>query len=199
MSTIAYYAAFVVVPVLLGLMLLIGLVSLRRAGSDAGNEDLQKKLSFPISAMSFAGGAIASICTIVVLCQGMSSVLAFSTLRQFDQANCSETPLTEKYKLVITQKRNGDEEASIADSKGHVELIWVEQYVVTGNYLMGVTDGDYFWLDQVTGGHRIYDKKEDFLASLSTLGVSQAPVLLPAATVCKTRECKPCATNTRSP
>ncbi len=188
-----------ILPILLGLAFLGGLISLRRMVHQAGDERLQTRLAVPIGGMALSGLFITSLCGLILLCQLSGSLLTTTTLRQFDQVSCAETPLTDKYKIIVAQRRDGQTETSIADAKGQVEIIWLEKYSVAGNYLVGVSDGDYFWLNQETGGRRSFGSRTDFLASLNTLGVSQVPELLPAGNICKTRACTPCATKTPTP
>ncbi len=183
----------------LGSLLVVGLVSFRRIVRRDGDASLQRRLSAPMLAMAIGGLSIASICGLVQICQATQGLLMFFTVREFDPVSCVETPLTDKYKITIEQRLDGKQEASLTDAKGIVEVIWLERYAVTGNYLTGVTGGDYFWLDQGTGGRRIFDKKDDFLASLDKFGVSQPAEFLPADEICKTRDCRPCVKVTPSP
>jgi len=198
MSSIAFPYTFILL-ILLGLVLGVGLISTRRIINRAQDEALRQKLSSPIRRMSATGLAIAFLCALVILCQAMRSVSTDLVLQQFDEVGCLETPLTDQYKMIVTQRRDGEREASIAHVQGEVELIWVEQYSVTASYLMGITNGHYFWLDRRTGGRRILDTRDEFLASLTALGVSQVPEFLPVDSLCITRQCQPCVTHTPSP
>ena len=196
MSTALPYTSIILL--LFGSLFLAGLISVKRAAAKDLDERLRTKLSGQIRIMSVTGLAIAAICTLVVLTQITFTVSTNSVLQQFDEAACLETPITEQYKIIVIQRRDGKEDISIADSHGEEELIWVEQYAAVGNYLIGVTDGDYFWLNQRTGGRRIFYEKDEFLQSLNRLGVSEIPKLLPVNTVCQTHQCQPCMKGTLS-
>lgn len=198
MSGIAFPYTFILL-ILLGLAFGVGLISTRRIINHAEDEALRQKLSAPIRRMSATGLAIAVLCAFAIISQVARSVSTNLVLQQFDEVGCLETPITDQYKMVVTQRRDSEQEASIAHVQGEVELIWVEQYSVTDNYLMGVTNGHYFWLDRRTGGRRILDTRDEFLASLTALGVSQVPEFLSVNSLCATRQCQPCVTHPPSP
>lgn len=185
--------------IIFGLLLSIGLVSVRRIVGRDTDVVSRRRTAFPIWVMSAAGLSIFSICAVVMLCRMASIVGTTLIVRQFDKVNCLEARITGEYRIIVAERRDGHREASVADARGKEELIWVEQYSVTENFLVGITDGDYFWLDQRTGGRRIFDRREEFVESLKVLGVSQVPDLMPIDTLCNAHQCQPCATFTPTP
>ena len=87
----------------------------RRVTNNDKDGVLKQRLLIPTRLMSLGGLSIVSICVLVLICQMLWGVLTMSTLRQFQETNCEEASLTNQYKIVVTQRRDGNEDISITD------------------------------------------------------------------------------------
>lgn len=179
----------VIIFVALGLAYLAGLIPALLILNKDLALPVRKRLSFSIAAMSL--GALG----IVILC----ILLAFIAMQDqwqishgFEGAICTEAEISAKYKLVVTQLRDGSKYAGIESLDGKSRISRVQQYAVIGNYVTGKSDDEYFWFDLGTGAYRYLDNRDEFEESLGRVGISPPPGLLATDSVCKTWACHPC-------
>ncbi len=133
---------------------------------------------------------------------GMCAITNISTTLEFQEISCTELPIEDHYRLVITKLANGSETGALDRQDGSARYQqWITNYAMERHYLVGQAQRgrtsdlgyEFFWVDLLTNQVQHFANYDRYLQSLHALGFANEPTLIPIDATCTAGKCQSCS------
>jgi hypothetical protein len=167
------------------------------------SQEKHELLKKPLLSVGLSGLGIIAL---ISCCWGYTFVPTLVWSYQNEKTTCREMPISDGFKLVIEDRRNGERDVNLDSYDGSNRFIWaITKFAIYNNYVIGETsffefDRDYFWINldskdvfntRVQSDLEIM-KESAFKESLSKQGISMLPDMISVETLCTNDGCTAC-------
>jgi hypothetical protein len=185
------------------IVFLAGVIGFFRKSSVTLSQEKHELLQKPLLSLGLSGFGMI---VLISCCWGITFIPILISSYQYEKISCREMPVSDGYKLVIEDRRNGERKVYLDNYDGSERFIWaITRFAVHNKYMIGETsllqyDRDYFWINLES--KEVFDtraktdlegiKESAFRDSLSKQGIFELPDMISVYTLCKNDDCTSC-------